>query len=325
MLTSTVLHLVCCLQSLDPSLPPAEACWSAGAALHNRGSRFQRQQPQMHQQQQLTGMQPAGMAGGHQGQHLQASPVMNAPADNMMVQQQGQQQVVMMAPAQVYAAHGMPPGIQYQPQQQYQQHPQQQQVMMLQQAPSTGGSVGAGYGIMPMQNAGMHVMQRQAQQQPQAPGMQVQQVQYSTLTSTQPTYVYLQVPDNTASNSGAYVSPQGAMQVAGMPATVGLIMQPVQGIMLDGYMPQQQQQVMPAQAAYVQSPHMQTPVPGGFVQGSTLSPVAAAPPGIPELQQQSSTGGSWQYGLYPTSSTVQAQAVDGVLVDFQNMQLAPGM
>jgi hypothetical protein len=47
--------------------------------------------------------------------------------------------------------------------------------------------------------------------------------------------------------------------------------------------------------------------------------------GLPELQQQFVTAGNWQYGLYPAGSTVQAPAVDGVLADFQNMQLAPGL
>jgi hypothetical protein len=243
----------------------------------------------------------------------------------MMLQQSDQQQqVVMGASPHAYSKPGgqvVPAGMQQFPQQQYlqQQSPRQQlpqqQVVLMQQSPNTGGAVAGGYASMPMSSTGVSglpagVMQsaympaqvQAPQLQPQAPHMQ-----YSAAAGNQPTYVWLQVPENRApsSSGGAYVRAAGPVQAAGVP--MQSVMQPVQGVMLDGYLPQQQQQqAAPAQAAYIQLQQMQALAcaPGSFMPAGGLPGNAGAPvvvcagmQALPELQQQFGTAGNWQYGL----------------------------
>lgn len=255
------------MQPLDPSLPPAEACWSAGAALANRDNHFQRQQHTLLQQQQrMMNMQTAGMA-CYQGQRI----VLQAPAGMTMMHQQPEQQLV-------FAPGGTQQYTQPQQQQQQmlllQQQQQQQMLLVQQQGHSTGA---AGFANLPMSSAGpsgmaaggFTVMQVQASQlQASTPQMQMQ---HSAPGSNQPTYVWLQVPEAAASSSsGAYMPAHG----------------------VSGACNQQVQAGMPAQGVYVQSPHTSA---GFMQQAGTLSNtgpagVAMGLPGglrgLPELQQQ---------------------------------------
>jgi hypothetical protein len=259
------------MQPLDPSLPPAEACWSAGAALTNRDNHFQRQQQALLlQQQRMMGLQPAGMA-PYQGSQQVA--LQHAPAAMPMLHQQPQQQLVF--------APGATP-----------QYTQQQMLMLQQQQQQGPSTSAAGYTGLPMSSTGpagmsaggFPVMQMQAQQlRTSTPQLQMQNS--APGSSTQPTYVWLQVPE-TPTSSGAYMAAHG----------------------MGAAQHQQLQAGMPAQGGYVHSPQASAGVAAGFMQqagmlGSTgPAGMAMGLPGLPQLQQQfalSSEGMALQENTLP--------------------------
>ena len=154
------------------------------------------------------------------------------------------------------------------------------------------------------------------------PSTNQQVIQCNMPGSNQPTY-WVQVPDPTAVNSASAPMAGGQVVQIELPATTiapGSSSLPAQTFVLDGgYVLQQQQQAQAAQGM-VSLQALSAPSPAGMVQVGVLD---SAIPGLMstggplvmtnELQQQPSSGGSWQC-MYPAST-------HSMLMDLQNMHL----
>jgi hypothetical protein len=157
------------------------------------------------------------------------------------------------------------------------------------------------------------------------PGSNQPVLQCNMPGSNQPTY-WVQVPDPAMVNSATVVNSASAPMAAGqmvqieLPAATiapGNSSLPAQTIVLDGGYVLQQQQAQAAQGM-VSLQALSAPPPAGMVQVGVLDSTipglmsAGGPLAMTNgLQQQSSSGGSWQC-MYPPST-------HSMLVDLQNM------
>lgn len=333
------LLLLCCLpQPLDPNLPPAEARWSAGAALSNKSHYATHRQQQLliqQQQQQYLAMAAAG-APDYLGQErpavggvLQASTAVGGA--------QQQQQMLLLAPG-VYSTSAAPVAT-------HQQH-------LMQPAHALGLSVAAAGGVvsMPMCNSrgqlpsvsaaampsayivAQQQLPSQAQPQLQSPDRSgLQAVQYGTPAGNQQAYMLSRLSNTCSSATFMGSNPQEGMQQGvsssmpppGLQPGMGAAMQVATGGMMLDSIATSQLAMQARPNAYYQptTGGQQQPQAsmGAFVQAGALNDagvvVCTALPALPSSAQ-------WQqYALYPAATTVQTPGVDGVLVDLQGMQL----
>lgn len=296
---SLAVLLLPVVQPLDPGLPPAEACWSAGAVLSHRGKHSRQQR---HQGQHMMSMPPMSSAACYPGQLPPGSAMMQGPPGFMLPQQHQQAQVLVVNSLPACEAPGAPalnPGV---PGLYMQQQPppppppppqqQQQQVVILQAGQGTSSpACPGGYATitmpMPMGHTGVlqtggtqtaYVVPAQAVMPATPPQQGVQySMQQQQGPAGQPTYI-LQMPDGSFSSSGTQMAAGQVVQV-GVPVsgitTGSSLPAGQQAYLLDGSscILQPQQQQAPAQGV------LMPPMPQLQVQVPSSQAAAAAAPG----------------------------------------------